>query len=157
MMMTNSLEMTQNKTNNPYATATAAYGARQDANMSGFEVTAKLYEGMLRFIGQAKNAHANNKLEDMCTYIQKTNKILMALQSNLNFEEGGQASVYLNDLYMEVFKRLFKVLRADDPQAEFDYVRSLLEPVSKIWASHAENAKKANPDTHVQAPTTVDN
>ena len=44
-MMTN--QMTNNTTpNNPYASA-AAYGARQDANMSGYEVTAKLYEGMI--------------------------------------------------------------------------------------------------------------
>lgn len=154
-MITNTL-MTEKKApnNNPYATAAMAYGVRQEANMSGFEVTAKLYEGMIKFVGQAKLAHEKGRLDDMCTYIGKTNKILMALQGNLNFDDGGAASVYLNDLYMEVFKRLTFVLRTDDPAAEFDSVHNLLKPVAQMWKAHAENAKKANPDTHIAVPET---
>lgn len=147
--------MTNKKTpnsNNPHASAASAYGIRQEANLSGFEVTAKLYEGMIRFVGQAKAAYKNNQLEDMVMYVQKTNKILAALQGHLNFEEGGEASVYLNDLYMEIFKRLTFVLRADDTEAEFDYVHELLSPVAKIWNDHAENAKKSVPDAHINAP-----
>ena len=151
--------MTDIKTpnNQSYTNAARAYGIRQEANMSGFEVTAKLYEGMIRFVGQAKQSYEKGRLDDMCTYIGKTNKILMALQSNLNFEEGGQASVYLNDLYMEIFKRLFMVLRTENPAAEFDAVHNLLKPVAQMWQAHAENAKKANPDKEIMAPTVPDN
>lgn len=138
---------------NPYASATSAYSIRQDANMSGFEVTAKLYDGMLRFIGQAKNAHGEGKLEEMVNLIQKVNKILIALQSNLSFEgKANDASVFLNDLYTEVFKRLTFILRADDPQVEFDGIRTLLQPIAKMWNDHAENAKKGVPETHIAVP-----
>ena len=150
-MMTNPKNPNQS---NPYASAASAYGVRQEANMSGFEVTSKLYDGMIRFVGQAKNAHATGNFENMVGLVQKTNKILVALQSNLNFEQGGEATVYLNDLYTEVFKRLTFVLRAEDPQAEFDSVRNLLSPVAKMWADHAENAKKGKPDTHISVPGT---
>jgi len=152
MINTGVMTNTQNPSSPNAYNAAMAYGARQDADMSGFEVTAKLYEGMIRFIGQAKKSYQDGKLDDMCNVIQKVNKILIALQSNLNFEEGGEASVYLNDLYMEVFKRLTFVLRAEDSEAEFDYVHGLLSPVAKMWEAHAKNAKKVNPDTHIPVP-----
>ena len=85
---------------NPYSQAAAAYGNVQAGTMSGFAVTAELYSGMIKFVGQAKSSYEAGRLDDMCLYIQKTNKILMALQSNLNFEEGGQASVFLNSYYL---------------------------------------------------------
>jgi len=125
--MINAGTMTDNQNppmaSNPYANATSAYGIRQEANLSGFEIAAKLYDGMIRFIGQAKNAHGAGNFEEMVDLVQKTNKILMALQSALNFDDGGETSIFLNDIYMESFKRLTLVLRADDPQAEFDSVR----------------------------------
>ena len=77
---------------------------------------------------------------------------IVLLLTSCNFEEGGEASIYLNDLYMEVFKRLFQVLRTEDPEKTFDEVRDLLEPVSQIWIAHAENAKKASPDASVPVP-----
>lgn len=157
-MIINSYVMTDNNSNtpmgvNPYKNATSAYGIRQDANMSGFEVTAKLYEGMIRFIGQAKNSYKIGRLDDMVATIQKVNKILIALQSNLNFEgKANDAAVFLNDLYMEVFKRLTFILRAEDTEKEFDEVHALLAPVAKMWADHAENAKKAVPEASIKAP-----
>lgn len=143
--------------NNPYANAAMAYGTAQKGEMSGFEVTAELYKGMIRFVGQAKNSYKSGRLDDMVVTIQKVNKILVALQSNLNFEDGAkEASVFLNDLYMEVFKRLTFVLRVDDTEKEFDDIRGLLEPVAKMWVAHAENAKKATPDTHIDVPAIGD-
>lgn len=137
---------------NAYVSATSAYGVRQDANMSGFEITAKLYEGMIKFVGQAKRSYTDNQLEDMCNYIQKTNKILIALQSNLNFDDGGEAAVFLNDFYTSIFGKLVAVLRTDNPEAAFDDVHELLKPAAKIWTAHAENAKRAVPASHIDLP-----
>jgi len=151
--MTNqqSYSMTRHN-NNTHQQAAAAYGMSKSGNMTGFEVTSELYKGMIRFTGQAKNAYEAGRMEDMCEYIQKINRVLVALQSNLNFEEGGEAAVFLNDFYLEVFKKLFSVLKADDPVAEFDSVRDLLAPAAELWESHAQNAKKGTPDTHVAHP-----
>jgi flagellar biosynthetic protein FliS len=138
--------------NNPYKNASSAYGSMQQANISGFEVVSELYKGMIRFVGLAKSSYESGRLDDMCMYIEKTNKILMALQSHLDFEQGGEASVFLNDFYNGIFMKLFKVLRTSDPAASFDEIYEILKPVSKIWESHAENVKKASPDVHVPMP-----
>lgn len=135
--------------------ATSAYSNVQSGSMSGFEVVAELYKGMIRFVGQAKSAYEAGNLEDMCFYIQKTNKILIALQSNLNFEEGGEASVFLNDFYTDVFTKLFKILRSENPVAEFDAVHKMLVPVRDIWISHAENAKSGAPKAHIDLPSSA--
>ena len=156
--MINAGHMTENNNpptvnNNPYASAAMAYGTAQEHNMSGFDVTAKLYDGMIRFVGQAKAAYEGNRLEDMVNLNTKTIKIASALQGHLNFEgDAKEASVFLNDLYMEVFKRLTFVLRAEDPSAEFDYVQGLLAPVAKMWNDHALNAKQAVPKEHIDVP-----
>ena len=142
--------MTHEKT--PYHNAASAYGQAQQANISGFEVVSELYKGMIRFVGQAKEAYCADDLESMCTYIEKTNKILIALQSHLDFEQGGEASVFLNDFYNGIFGKLFKVLRDGDPKEIFDEVHEDLKPLAKLWENHAENAKKGTPDTHVAMP-----
>lgn len=145
--------MTQNP--NQHYQAAAAYGNVQSGTMSGFEIVAELYKGMIKFVGQAKSSYENGKLDDMCHYIQKVNKILIALQSHLDFEQGGQASVFLNDFYTSIFTKLFKVLRADDPIAEFNEVQEMLLPVKDIWVAHAANAKKGEPETHIEMPETA--
>ena len=148
-MITNPQNPTQM---NSYYHAAAAYGNRQSGTMSGFEVVAELYKGMIKFVGLAKSAYEVGRLDEMCNYIQKTNKILIALQSNLDFEQGGEAAVFLNDFYTGVFSKLVLVLRKDNPAAEFDEVHKMLRPVKDIWVAHAENAKKGAPDTHIALP-----
>lgn len=151
-MMTNTYNPSQT---NAHYHAASAYGNTQAGTMSGFAVVAELYKGMIKFVGQAKNAYEVGRLDDMCMYIQKTNKILIALQSHLDFEQGGQASVFLNDFYTGVFAKLFKVLHAENPAAEFDEVHKMLRPVKDIWVAHAENAKKAAPDEHINLPASA--
>ena len=150
--MINNQQSTLMTDNNPHQQAASAYGGMQKSNMSGFEVTAELYKGMIRFVGLAKNAYEGGRLDDMCMYIEKTNKILMALQSNLNFEECGEASVFLNDFYTGIFAKLTMFLRDHDPVSTFDEVYEILKPVYQIWQSHAQNAKKETPEDHVAMP-----
>ncbi len=152
MMINNQQSSLMTNNHTPHHNAASAYGQVQQANISGFEVVSELYKGMIRFVGQAKESYKIGRLDDMCMYIEKTNKILIALQSHLDFEQGGEASVFLNDFYNGIFGKLFKVLRADNPEAEFDEVYEILKPVAKIWENHAENAKKGTPDTHVAMP-----
>lgn len=151
-MMTNPQNPTQT---NAYYHAASAYSNTQAGTMSGFEVVAELYKGMIKFVGQAKKSYQGGQLDDMCHYIQKTNKILMALQSHLDFEQGGEAAVFLNDFYTGMFSKLFKVLRADDPAAEFDEVHKMLLPVKDIWVAHAANSRKDDPEDHIALPSSA--
>ncbi len=127
-------------TNPDYSRALGAYQTSQENNMSGFEVVASLYKGMLKNIRDAKEAQKNGRLDTMVNLIGKTNKILIGLQSSLNAEEGGEAAAYLNDLYNEIFATLAHIHRNENPQAEFERIINIIQPVYEIWQGHADNA-----------------
>jgi flagellar biosynthetic protein FliS len=114
--------------------AATAYQSTYVNNMNGFEIVSELYKGIIKNIHQAKTAHQNGNLEDMCALNQKTFKILVALQSHLDFQQGGEAAIFLNRLYNHVFASLTKILRQDNPQQEFDRLLEILQPISKQWA-----------------------
>jgi flagellar biosynthetic protein FliS len=111
-------------------------------NMSGFQIIVALYEGMIRNIEQAKTAYKNNKLDEMSNLIVKTNKILIALQTHLDFEQGKDAADFLNNFYNSIFVSLTKILRKEDPVAEFDKILAYIQPVYRRWVEFAQAEKK---------------
>ena len=119
--------------------AATAYRSAYVNNMSGFEVVVELYKGILKNVERAKHAYESGKLDEMCNHIQKTNKILVVLQSHLDFEQGGDAAVFLNEFYNGLFASLAQILRKPDPGKEFDYILNQIKPVYEIWCKHAEN------------------
>lgn len=133
--------------NNPYQQAMGAYQGTHDQGLSGFGVVVELYKGMIANIQAAKIAYTDGKLDVMCDKIAKTNQILIGLQGHLDREQGGEAAEYLNDFYTGVFSLLSKVQRAPDPEAEFDRIIALIQPVYEIWCKHAaaETAAEAQP------------
>ena len=99
-------------TGNPYQQAMGAYSKTNDESMNGFEVVVELYKGMMKNIREAKIAYEEGKLEEMVKINEKTNKILIALQSNINKEQGGEAAEFLNQFYNGLFAKLMRVLSA---------------------------------------------
>lgn len=143
MMMINPQLIAEAMTeNNSHHHASSAYRNMYETNMSGMEIVAELYKGMLKNIEAAKKAHAEGNFEEMVNLNTKTNKILMALQSNLDFEQGGEASLFLNQFYSGIFASLTKILSEEDPQARFDEIIDSIKPVYKIWCEHAANSKE---------------
>ena len=128
-------------TNNPYSHATSAYQTRQQNVMSGFEVAVELYKGMIKFIRAGKECHKQGDLEAMCNDLQKATKIITTLHTNVNFKEGGEAALFLNSFYMDLFKDLTFILRANDTQAKFDEIIARIQPVYEIWCQHAANER----------------
>lgn len=130
---------------NPYQQAMNAYSGTNEATMSGFEIVVELYKGIIKNIREAKIAHAEGNLEEMIKLIEKTNQILIALQSHINREEGGEAAEFLNDFYNGVFATLARIHKAEDPQAAFDKLLEDIQPVYEIWCRHAHGAAEENP------------
>ncbi len=120
---------------NPYSNAAQAYQqAGHNAVNNPVEIVVALYEGMLRNLEGAKNAYVEKNLERMCELNEKTFRILAALQSHLDFENGGDTAPALDDFYRIVFVRLAKVLEKDDPAAEFDYLKSNVRDIYSKWS-----------------------
>ncbi|MAF97051.1 MAG: hypothetical protein CMH26_00280 [Micavibrio sp.] len=137
-MITNTPEGTPN-----YQKAAGAYQNTSEQHINGFEIVRELYKGMISNIEQAKDAYNDNRLEEMCLLNQKTFKILMALQSHLNFEQGGDAATFLNNFYNSIFVSLTRVLRADDTAQEFDNIIERIEPVYKRWCTFAADSRES--------------
>lgn len=126
-------------TNNPYQQAASAYQGAHETHMSGYDVVVELYKGIIKNVGAAKTAYQDGDLEQMCKLNEKTTKILIALQSHLNHEQGGEAAAFLDSFYTGLFGQLMGVLRKEDPAAEFDAVLERIKPVYEIWCGHAAN------------------
>lgn len=118
---------------NPYEQAGKAYRARMSNGLSGIEIVVLLFEGMIKNLQAARLAYERRDLESMCVLNQKTINILMALQTHLDFENGGEAAQSLDRFYTSVFVHLTKVLEATDIEGEFRYIEGNVSDVYRYW------------------------
>jgi flagellar biosynthetic protein FliS len=123
--------------NTTYSTANNAYKTISENHMSGMEVCSELYKGILRNLNMAKKAYENNELEQMVVLNNKTIKILIVLQTYLT-EEGGETSIWLNNLYNSLFSDISRALRVDDTPAHYDMMIESVAPVSERWEEFAK-------------------
>lgn len=89
-----------------------------------------LYEGVLRFCGQAINAIENEDYEKRTYWINRVNSIFTELLNSLNYDDGGEVSHYLSGLYLQQMKNLYNANAENDKQKLQEVVsvtRGLLE------------------------------
>ena len=130
---------------NPYkrSAAIGAYTAAKSNASSPVEIVVMLYEAMLRNIEGARVAYEARDLATMCRLNQKTFKILMALQTNLDFERGGTKAQALNQFYTAVFLHLSQVLTATEPSLTFRHISGHVRDVCEFWRKVADREQKA--------------
>src|SRR3546814_6296011 len=68
-----------------------------------------LYDGMIKEVGKAKAAIQEGRIEDRFNATQKACKVLLGLQSHLDFEKGGDISLMLDQFYHTIFRDLQQV------------------------------------------------
>ena len=117
--------------------STASRGAlayqRVDAqSRSPLELVVMLYDGAIRFLGDALDAHARNDHRGRATGVSKALAIVGELQSTLNIEEGSSLALELDRLYDYMFGRLLEVTTKKDMSA-LEEVRQLLVTVREGW------------------------
>ena len=124
-----------------YQNAATAYQDAYVNNMSGFDIIVELYKGMIKNLELAKAAYSKGDLEEVCHLNEKTSKILIALQSHLDFDQGKEAALFLNNFYNNIFVLLSRVFRQQHPEEQFDHILSHIKPVYEIWCMHAKDQK----------------
>ena len=134
-----------------YEQAASAYNTTQSSAMSGFEILVELYKGMIGNINQAKAAYQNGKLDEMCNLNDKTFKIIQALRAHLDFDQGGDTSLFLDQFYSKIFIALTKVLSQDEPEKAFDAVLAEIQPVYERWVALAAEEKAVSQASQVPA------
>jgi len=112
----------------PATRAAAAYRRVESESRSPLELVVMLYDGALRFLGEASAAAASGDLRTRARAISRTLAIIAELQSTLDLEKGGDVASQLDDLYTYITSRLLDVAIKKDVSA-IDEARQLLTPI----------------------------
>ncbi len=98
----------------------------------------KLYEGAMRFITVARDAHLTGRLQERGNAISRTLAIVAELQQSLNMEAGGEISRNLDALYIFMTDRLLEANVKGRVEA-LDEVNNVLAELHAGWVEIARN------------------
>ena len=120
-----------------------AYQAQSVLTASPGQLVLMLYDGVLRFLGLAKEAlqapmETPRRIEIINTNLIKAQNILAELQSNLNHEAGGDHAANLDRLYDYYMRRLLEanMKKKIEPVLE---VEGLVRQLRDAWAEMLRN------------------
>jgi flagellar protein FliS len=116
--------------------AAQAYRRVESESRSPLELVVMLYDGALRFLGEASAAAARGDLRARAAAISRVLAIVAELQNTLDLEKGGAVADQLDDLYTYITSRLIDVALKQDVTA-IDEARKLLTPIRDAWSQLA--------------------
>jgi flagellar protein FliS len=106
---------------------------------SPVELVVMLYDGALRFVGQARAAMARQDVAARGEAIGRALTIVAELQNTLNVDDGGAIAQELDRLYTYINLRLLDVTAKQDATA-LDDVEKVLVTLRDGWAQIAATA-----------------
>ena len=121
-----------------------AYQKVDAQSRSPLELVVMLYDGAIRFLGEAREAHERNDHRGRATGVSKAMAIVGELQSTLNLEEGSSLALELDRLYDYMFARLLEVTTKKDMSA-LEEVRQLLVTVREGWVQVSASVAASPP------------
>ena len=113
-----------------------AYRRIEAESRSPMELVVMLYDGAIRFIGEARTAHGKGDVAARGVAVGKALNIVAELQNTLNLAEGGTIAEELDRLYTYVNIRLVDVTLKQDAAA-FDDAEKVLVTLREGWAQIA--------------------
>lgn len=91
-----------------------------------------LFDGLLESLAAARGHIENSAIEEKSRSLSRASRIVVGLQSALDFERGGELANNLNELYGYLTRRLLHVNAHNDVLA-LQEVTSLVREVSDAW------------------------
>ena len=119
-----------------HARGANAYRQTGVQSSSPLELVVMLYDGLLRHVVAARNAHGRTDLAGRREAFSKALAILTELQSTLNLAQGGEVAASLDRLYTYMIERLLDASARKDMGA-LDELEKLLRPLREAWAEIA--------------------
>ena len=110
-----------------------------------------LYDGLIRFVKQARQAIEENRIEDRFKLLMRCSDIVLGLQSSLDFDNGDQVARVLYDFYSSVDSRLLAIQRSNDV-SELDNLLTELKEMRDAWSDIDGQATEDNAATQAAAP-----
>jgi len=87
---------------------------------------------LLESLDRARGHIANGAIVEKSDALARAGRIVVGLQSALDFQRGGELAENLNDLYAYITRRLFHINAQNDVVA-LEEVRGLVEDVASAW------------------------
>ena len=103
-----------------------------------------LYEGMLRFLAQAKKSLEEKEVgwqEEVNNNIIKTQNVLLELMAALNREKGGIIAENLRNLYTYIFDELTEANLSKEKE-KVEKVLPMLIPLKEAWEEAEKTYRK---------------
>lgn len=91
-----------------------------------------LYDGMIRFMQQAKDAIEAKDVEGRYKRLLRASEIIMGLQSSLDFQNGGDAARVLYDFYSHIDARIISIHRSNSTDT-CEEVIAQLRDMRALW------------------------
>lgn len=113
-----------------------AYRRIEAESRSPMELVVMLYDGAIRFVGEARTAIARGDVGARGQAISRTLTIVAELQNTLNIQDGGTIAQELDRLYTYITTRLLDVTVKKDAAA-LDEVEKVLVTLRDGWVQIA--------------------
>ncbi len=136
-----------------YATATQTVAKTQQIVM--------LYDGVIRFVQQAKEAIRERRIEDRYNLLLKASEVIAGLQGCLDFEQGGDVAKVLYNFYSSIESRMFSIHRSnsletcDEIIADLKQMRDVWQEIDKSMAQDGRQDASA-PQPAAEIPPSPD-
>lgn len=108
-----------------------AYAAAMQT-MAGTRQVVMLYDGVIRYLMQAREAMVSKRIEDRFNNLTSAAEIVFGLQSCLDFENGGDVARILYNFYASVDTRIFSLHRTNDV-ALCDAIIAEIRQMRDVW------------------------
>jgi flagellin-specific chaperone FliS len=118
----------------------AAYGRVAQSALTPAQASLILHERLCQEVVTAKAAYEAKRLDTMCRHIEKTTRVLLALQNDLKLKRGDVNGAILSGLYLDLYQRLTSILGNSDVSAEFDEITSIMQSFNNKLSTAARSA-----------------
>ena len=109
-----------------------AYQSAAIENAPPLKVIRMLYAGALRFLGQAKEAHAARNLHEFNHYVGRAEAIVSELRGSLDHSHSKALADQLEGLYLFAFARMIDAI-ADSAVEPLEDAINVLEVLLDAW------------------------
>ena len=112
-----------------------------------------LYDGVIRFMRQAKEAIPEKRIEDRYKSLTKASEIITGMQTCLDFENGGDIAKVLYSFYTSIDSRIFSVHRTNSI-ATCDEVIDEIKKMRDVWNEIDQNSTTGGAASTTPSPET---
>ncbi|MFD2207959.1 flagellar export chaperone FliS [Kiloniella antarctica] len=138
---------------NPYSSNAYTQASK---NVSPMRAIILLFEGAIRLVNDAKRYDSEGDFENRFNAVDKASKVILGLQGQLDFENGGDISPMLHQFYDNLFIRMMQI-NTRNSEAIIEDVLDSLNQMKETWIEVAKQTEGKSAQVPTAGNTPVNN